>query len=173
MASHAVKYAIEKRRDDVMRMLNMGWNTEKIAAQCGISVGTVNFDIKARLEDYAKKDDNTGNYRKSEGREMQNEIAQIKDMAFGEDGLNLKAAALLLRFRERYHKLFGLDIAVKQIIQHRHQDDDREIDDGIVMQYMENPSVRDAMIALNREVEKAQLEAQVAAERVIANQDAN
>ena len=159
MSSAARKYEIEMRRDDVMRRLSLGQIAVDIAADLEVSVSTVNSDIKARLLDNARGDENTKLYRDTEGRALDSEITKLAQAAFSDTMLlDLKAAALLLKFRERKHKLFGLDVAVKQIIQYKDPEEDRPVDGGLVQEYAGDPEVAMALQELNRLIERKKVE---------------
>ena len=159
-SSAAKKFEIEMRRDDIMRRMALGQPTSEIAGDLGVSETTVNSDIKARLLDNARGDENTKEYRSKEGRALDTEIAKLAAAAFSDTSLlDLKAAALLLKFRERYHKLFGLDIAVKQIIQYKDPEEDRPIDGGMMQQFATDPVIGPMLREINRQIERKQLEA--------------
>jgi transposase len=106
--------AIEARRVEVARLTHMGWSTRRIAAEIGVSHGTVATDVDAILTELAAHQ--TKDAEKIRARELetlaQAEAAVLKvlDRAEAEDfELVLKASDRIAKLQERRAKLLGLD----------------------------------------------------------------
>jgi AcrR family transcriptional regulator len=106
--------AIEARRVEVARLTHMGWSTRRIAAEIGVSHGTVATDVDAILTELAAHQ--TKDAEKIRARELetlaQAEAAVLKvlDRAEAEDfEMVLKATDRVAKIQERRAKLLGLD----------------------------------------------------------------
>ena len=100
----------EKRRDKVMPMALAGASCRQISRQLDVHHSTVARDIRARLQEAAKRDPATEAYRELQRQRIEHLLRTWWHRAF-ED---LQAADAVVRLLAREAKLLGLDLLPPQ-----------------------------------------------------------
>ncbi len=104
---------IEERRDEVMRLM-LGGANHQIVRQTGISHGTVQRDINARLEGAAVQCPDTTQYRQLQRERLNQMLVKLWPLAMAKVP-DLSAIAIILKLLGREAKLLGLDAAPEMV----------------------------------------------------------